>query len=118
VDEGQPSKPTLDYHAEHTVLPPLVNLLAVVLMLPMVAAEVVAERHLLPWPASQFAAHWFWAVRAFAMVSAILSIVFLPREPVVPWNWWVRVNLLINIPGLAICTFAILRFVIINMPGP
>jgi hypothetical protein len=61
---------------------------------------------------------WFWAVQVVAMLCALISIFLLCDSRVRRWPWFARINLLINIPGLAVCTFAILRYVVVNMPSP
>ena len=60
---------------------------------------------------------WVWVVRAFAILCSLISILLFCGR-VKRWPWLVRLNLLINILGLAACTFAILRYLVINLPSP
>lgn len=61
----------------------------------------------------------FWLIRAFAMLCALVSIFIHPANRT-PWwvglNGLVRLNLLINLVGLATCTFAVLRYVVLHIP--
>jgi hypothetical protein len=60
----------------------------------------------------------FWVVRASAMLCALISVLLFCDVRVGRWPWFVRVNLLINIPGLTACSFFIMRYVLVNTPSP
>jgi hypothetical protein len=60
----------------------------------------------------------FWIIRAFAMLCALISIILFCDHRVKRRPWFVRLNLLVNLPGLAACTFGVLRYVVINIPPP
>jgi hypothetical protein len=69
-------------------------------------------------PTPLFLFRWFWMLRASAMLCALISIFLLCSKRLTHWPWFVKLNLLINIPGLAACTFGILQYVIVNLPSP
>ena len=57
----------------------------------------------------------FWYLRTAAILTALVSIFLVPfagsRTP-----WYARVNLLFNLPGLALSIFGLFRWLLLNMP--
>ena len=109
---------TLNYDAPEPSAPLPPPFVAILLCLPMLFFGFLMipapVRPLTPLPLYR----WLWVIRAFAMLCALISIFLFCDRRVKYWPWFVRLTLLITIPGLAACTFAILRYVVINMPSP
>ena len=118
MQRNTPTPAPLEY-AEAEANPPLPPApVAVLLCVPM----VLAVYFFLPPPlrplTPAFLFHRFWIPRAFAMLCALVSIFLFADKRVRRLPWHGKLNLLVNIPGLAICTFSIFRYVWVNLPPP
>jgi hypothetical protein len=117
VERREPPANPLDYGAPEPSAPLPPPAVAILLCVPMALVVFL-------WvpppirPVTPFLLfRWFWVVRAVAMVCALISMFLFCDKRVTRWPWFARLNLLINIPGLAACTFTILRHVIFHLPN-
>lgn len=54
----------------------------------------------------------FWAVRAIGMTTALVSIFMYGGLGRAQRRWYIAVNLWVNIMGLAVCAYSILKWLI------
>jgi hypothetical protein len=107
----------IEYGARVQGPPSLPSSIALLLTIPMVFVGFLCLPAQLR-PSLPFATfRWFWFARAFAMLCALISIFLCCRKGDRREPWFIKLNLLVNLPGLALCTFGILRYVVINMPS-
>lgn len=117
MTENEPANPILPYGADDPPVAYPPRAVVLLLTLPMAALAVFA----LP-PALRLGYgltfRAFWYLRTLAILTALVSIFLVPAGPWRRMPWPARLNLLLNLPGLALAVFGLLRWVVVNMPSP